>query len=391
MPETTELTVPETLHIAQTGPEPTPEGEEAKSGRPGPGEEIRRRIAERYEREQRSQELALAETMADEARERAAADVPTEPVTPEPPPPAPPEPPAPAEPPPAAPAAPAEPEAPPPVEPPAAAAAKHKLTINGQDIALTDDELVSLARTGIIASQQNFQRQAAPGAPAVSPPPAPSTPAEGTAPPRDIIDDAAARELARRIAYGSDEDQANAVKDLARRTVSSFEGRQQTPPLEKLVFAAKEQAKAEIRFEQNLEVIGNEYPDIFKDSDLTLLAAKRVGELRQKQATLAQAAMAEGRQPSLKPDIALYREACSEVKSRYLAAPSQSVATASPPVQAAPAPVVATTERLERKRAAPKPPAAANATATMPELPRPPSGSDIVEMMRKARGQPSMR
>src|SRR5260221_6240125 len=74
--ETTELHVPQTMHIEQTGPEPSqeaaPEGEE-QPRQESPREAMMRRIVENRQKKQ-EEELKLAETMADEARERSGVD-----------------------------------------------------------------------------------------------------------------------------------------------------------------------------------------------------------------------------------------------------------------------------------------------------------------------------
>ena len=142
---------------------------------------------------------------------------------------------------------------------------------------------------------------------------------------------------------------------------------------------AAAQAVAQVTFQSNLNTIANEYADIFNDRDLSLLAADRVGNLRGKYLSLGLP----------KTDLDLYREACSDVWTKFGKKPE-----AVPVVKEETTPVqqvssVVSPTRHERKRAAPQPVAAVNQSQGMLPQSSAPSGSDIVAAMRRSRGQPA--
>lgn len=355
MAETTELDVPQTTHV-EGEPEPAapapaePEDKRALS----PREEAMARIAAHHE-ERRQQELA-------EDAERMGVAAP-EPPAPEPQPEPAPEPESQV-----APEAPAAPVAPEPK--------RHRVEVGGAVFDVDDAQLHELARMGAVANQAlaHYQRQPQPQA---APSPAAAHP---SAPPAAALDDETAKALVRRITYGDEAEGAKALQEaisLARPAPQP-----QIDPARVAQFATQ-QAIQQMELRRNLETIGQEYPDVFNDSTLSQLAALKLHEIRQRDSALR----------VQKPDLELYREACNMVRGALAPRepqPQSGGERAPAATQAAP-PAQPMAERLERKRAAPRNPSAVDRRSAAPETPRPPTGSEIVDAMRKSRGQMSMR
>lgn len=282
-------------------------------------------------------------------------------------------------------------------EPPAAAPApKIPLRVNGQQLELTQEELIAMAQRGIGADErfreaarmrdeaqrlhaqpipQNTQPQPVAGHPA---PQAPQ-------PEAVVLDQAAARDLARRMNYGSEEDQVQAIQDLGGIIAKQLQGRaSQAPSPDQLVQSASLRALETIRFENNLATVMNEFSDVFSHRALTIAAADEVNQLRFKYQTIG----------APKSDLDLYREACTKIRDNYLPkapsadAPPQPQPNPNPPVQSAPN-VINMNDRIERKRAAPKPPVAATRTAQDTAQTERYMPQNIVANMRKSRGQPA--
>jgi hypothetical protein len=163
--------------------------------------------------------------------------------------------------------------------------------------------------------------------------------------------------------------------------------RQSQPDPAALANWAADQALRRMRFEQDIITIGQEFPEVFSDETLTQVAALKVGALRQ------QAAMLRVQTP----DLALYRDACGAVMDALKGPNWRQPATergseAPPATQAASTVAVVSPAKLERKRAAPQQPTAVSRVAS-DDATKPWEGrrSDIVEQMRRTRGQSSMR
>ena len=282
-----------------------------------------------------------------------------------------------------------------------------KLLVNGREVVMSQDELVRNAQRGLSADerfreaarmreeaarimgmapqqpQQQFQQpQAQPQY--VQPQQQPNAPAAQRGP---IIPDDRAREIVERINYGSAEEQAAAIQDLVATAVQQATGQGNSLTPEQ-VYALGQRAALDItaqaQFNNDLMTIGNEYPEVINDRPLMVAAADQVRNLRLQY-------QGEG---IVKSNLEIYREACGFIKERYL--PSSQASDPSQPgqpatsVQAAPANpnVIQMGDRIERKRAAPQPPAAASKVAS--SSPATPSfnASAVVNQMRKSRGQP---
>jgi hypothetical protein len=225
---------------------------------------------------------------------------------------------------------------------------------DGRVTYVTPDQYSQLAALGMNAlarSQQPPQQQYAP----------PPQPAYAPPPPRSALSEERAESIAQRLSFGTIAEQREAVMDLADSLGPKVDAD-----------TIRRQAAADVlqhtRLEQNLNIIGQEYPEIFQDPVLTQVAALQLDALRRNYPQFQQ-----------RPDLDQYREACSQVRQRFRPAPQQQAHVA--PRQAA----------LERKRSAPAMPSYANARMTRdaddgPSA-RPRTASETVAWMRKTRGQ----
>ncbi|HWG69541.1 MAG TPA: hypothetical protein VN692_09015, partial [Steroidobacteraceae bacterium] len=341
-------------------PAPEPTEEAAPERQPSPRELAMERILA-HRQEVMAAEVAQAEVLAADARELAAS---LEPSAPEPEPtqeaaPEPVAPPVPA-------AAPAQPQAP-------AAPVLHIVDVPGYGrMQVTQDQLLQLASIGAVANAALRQ----PPTQAPAEPPAPVAPAP-------VLDDERARAFARTLAFGDEEASARAVQALVADVTRGFAAPAVNP--DAIVNEAVQRTMRANQFVSNMHTIGAEFPDIFGKPDetdqaalarhhrLSRLAALELTDLRQRYAALGQT----------RPDLDLYREAANNVRTTIGTPPQPKTETEPPALQAAPS-----RDRLERKRAAPQNPTAVSRTASLgPAQPQGMTGSQIVDAMRKARGQ----
>lgn len=191
-----------------------------------------------------------------------------------------------------------------------------------------------------------------------------------------VIDKEKAREIAKRINYGSEEDQINALLDLGASIKATVQGQAAQPalPPEQLVNIATQNAVAAIDARTEQETLTKEFSDIISDKALAAAADVIATDL----------AREYQKQGISKSRLELFREAGIQTRDKYLK-------PIEPPVQSQPPSspkIVVDNDKLERKRAAPKPPAAANKIAIEPPPAYGVGVSSIVNQMRKARGQP---
>lgn len=258
---------------------------------------------------------------------------------------------------------------------------KIPLKIEGKEIEVPMETLVTLAQKGLSSTKtweeaaqmkreaqelmfsmkQNTQPEAAPV----------NTPAKTSL--SDIVDD-----VAERINYGSKEDQKKALLDYGAAIKAELEGRSQGLPQEQLIQEATQKAISAIKFEQDQSTIAKEFPEVFQDKYLSHAAGIRSQELMQESIKESQSTGV------YKPMIDIWRKALGEIKEKYIAKPIEPPAS---PVQSA-SKVIPMNEKIERKRAAPQPPAAANKIATEKQPQFGTDPSSIIAKMRKARGQP---
>lgn len=275
------------------------------------------------------------------------------------------------------------------------------LNVDGRQLEVNQDELTRLAQMGLSATQR-FEQAArlreeafaianghVPASvhthtqPAVAGQRAPQAPAS---PPDEVISLDVARDFAKRMTYGTEEDQVQAARDLGATIASSIRSQAANVNAGDVVNQATQQAIAHIRFENDLQTIGQEFPDLFYNYPLSVATGHIVGQLRFKYEKLGIA----------KSNLDLYREGCVEMRKlmgktetpqqqnqpQPAAHPAQS---SNPPQSAQPANMQG---RIERKRAAPQPPAAVSRAASDAPQSRGQTPSQIVSNMRKQRGQP---
>ena len=258
---------------------------------------------------------------------------------------------------------------------------KFLLNVYGQSKELTKDELIREAQKGMAATQifqegHRMRDEALQIAHSVKQHLQPAPAAKENPPqPQSMIDDSKALGIAKRINYGSEEDQVNAIKDLGASIEARVRG--QVPaalPPEQLIDYATRQAIAAIDFRTEQDTLKTEFKDILEDRYIAAAADAIANDLAVKYRN-------EG---APKSRIDLFREAGTIARDKYLK-PATAVPADNP---VPPVMVVNNTDKLERKRAAPKTPAAANKVAVEPPPAYGVGVSSIVNQMRKARGQP---
>lgn len=354
MSETTELRLPETLHIES---EPPPEAQEEGERQLTPREIAMAAIAKKAE-EQRGKEIAQGAIYDAEARERGEAlpepeaDEPVEQEAVA-----------------ASPVAPEQPQAAPPPPPPAPVTPQLRmLNLNGQQIAVTDEQFAQLAQMGALAGMHLAAQQAQPQPTAPVPPPHK---------PAVIVDDAKVLETVQRIQYGSPAEGTAALSSLIQDVVAQVP---QAPAIDQnaLIQQAEHRAVAAIEAQRVLAIIRSEYPEIFKDQDLMMLAQSRSHRLHQN-------ALATGQRMN---ELDVYREAGGQVYDLLkLPRPGSEVQPTAP--QAAPT-VRPRAGVEERKRAAPRNTQPVDRRSAPPEAAKAPTGAEIVDWMRQSRNQARM-
>ena len=259
------------------------------------------------------------------------------------------------------------------------------LNVYGQEKRLTKDQVIREAQKGMAASQifeegYRMKNEALQVAQAVRQNLQPQQAAKENPPPQQsVIDKDTAIAFAKRINYGSEEDHANAVIDLAANIASKIQGQAQfqSLPPEQIAQFATQQAVAAIENRTMQETLKTEFGDILGDKAIASAADIIANELNEKYRS----------QGIAKSHLELFREAGKITREKYLQPRTEAVPAA--PINPPAAPTVKISDdKIERKRAAPKPPVAANKVAQEP----PPSYgvgvSSIVQQMRKSRGQP---
>lgn len=253
---------------------------------------------------------------------------------------------------------------------------------NGNELYVTQEQLIHLASMGVVANQALYQYQTqGPQQPPQQRQPEPQRP---SAP---IVDDDRVRQTVKAIQYGDEASAAQALTELVNHVVSRAPA---APAIDAVAIGnyAAQRARLEAKLEAETQIIRQEYADIMADPDLAHLAAMKVAQLRQRNQSL-------GQQQS---DLDVFREAGNLVLDKIgKPRPGQQVQPPADAGQTAPqAPNIvvrrSSGEIDARKRAAPRAMSQViDRRSAAPQAPRPPSGSDVVEMMRKARGQTSMR
>lgn len=258
---------------------------------------------------------------------------------------------------------------------------KFILNVYGQTRELTKDEVIREAQKGLAASQAwqdaaQMKNEAMQIAQAIKNMQPQQAAPQNTPQKTEALDKDKVRDIAKRINYGSEEEQANAIQELGATIEAKVRGQAQSLPPEQLINIATQQAvsviRSEMKTEQEQDILKKEFADILADYPLSMATDVIANQLAQKY-------QQEGRQ---KTRIELFREAGTLARDKYL----KPVQAPQPIAQAAT--VKLSDDKIERKRAAPKPPASANKVSVEP----PPSYgvgvSSVVNQMRKSRGQP---
>lgn len=250
---------------------------------------------------------------------------------------------------------------------------KHKLLVNGQQLEYTTEELIQQAQLGIGARQKfdeaaqlrqqaSLERQQAEALMFQARNSQPQQPAQQL----QDIPDTELKDIAKRLNYGSEDDQVRALKDAI--ALGNKMGQPQLTP-EALVNAATQNALAVLTQQQTEQVLRQEFSDILSDFPLSLATDAIANSLNQKYLALGQQ----------RSSLDIFREAGTLAREKYLA----------PAATITPAPlsptIVVNNDKIERKRAAPQPPAAASKIAPSPTntSTREVSSEQAMEAMRR--------
>lgn len=258
------------------------------------------------------------------------------------------------------------------------------VTLDGQNVQVTQDQLVQLARMGMIANQTISQYQQGQFA---APQQQPQQQAEVRRVEPDhapTVDRDLARQTVKRIQYGTEDDAAEALEQFANRVVQNAPRAPQVDA-QAIVNQSVTEARRQARMEQIQAQLRQDYPEVFANDQLQHLAGLNIMRV-------AQEAQMLGRPMS---DVDIYREAGARVYD-LIGKPrpgAQADPQSAPQQQPQQAPAVRRAPGLDaRKREIPRATAQViDRRAPAPEAPRVPTGSDAVDKMRRDRGQPSMR
>lgn len=257
-----------------------------------------------------------------------------------------------------------------------------KIKVEGRELEVPYETLITLAQKGLSAEQRWQEaaqlRQQAQALMTPQQNVQATQPAQQNTTSHEIISHDKLADIVKRINYGSEEEQAKALLDYGAAIEAKVRDEVKPLPTEQLIQAATQSAVTQVRFEQDQATIAKEFPEVFKDKGLSMLAGQIAGEKIEQAKQTGQ----------YRPIIDIWRESLAETKSRYMIpqAPSNVPSPNATTVQAAA--VNISDDKIERKRAAPKPPESASMVASSNAKALTVNPSSIVEKMRKSRGQP---
>ena len=252
---------------------------------------------------------------------------------------------------------------------------KFTLKVNGQDKEVSKDELIRMAQMADSATQK-FQEAATMKAQAEALAQLRSQEAEAKEEPKKeeqpSMDDEELNKLVHDIQFGEGDAAKNALKKvLANRTP-------QPQMIDEMAIArqaaeqATQQVQQKVAFDNLLKDLGQEYPDVFADRNTTYLAAQYVHEMRAEDAQSGNS----------RSDAELFRSACEAVDnwSKSKLSKVDSSKTTKPKVSK---------QKVEAKRQSADivKPSVASTASIGEDTPPPPTRSQVVEMMKKRRGQ----
>lgn len=230
---------------------------------------------------------------------------------------------------------------------------KYPVIVNGQRIEYTLEELQQQAQLGVAARQKfeeaaELRRQAELIA-ASRQNSQPTHQAQSVnintteqlqdIPKEELLD------IAKRMNYGSEEEQVEAVRKAI--LLGQKQGRN-VPTPEQMIQAATQNALATLTAQQEQAVLKSEFPDILPETPLLYTADFVANQLAQKYVALGQP----------KSRLEILREAGNYVRERYL-----KPAASTQPEPKTSAVVTTNPNKIERKRTAPQTPTAASAVA----------------------------
>lgn len=241
--------------------------------------------------------------------------------------------------------------------------------INGQNFQVTQEQLIQLAQTGMIANEtiNQFRQQQN------APPPVYTPPVER----QPEFDETRIREAVKRLQYGTEDDAFTGMRDLISHAVQNAPRGPQINP-DAIINRAVNEAMAKQQLARDTDTIRQEFPEIFSNPIRADAAARQVASLRQELQMM-------GRQAS---DLEVYREAGNRVRQAF-----GTVTAPEPESQRVGGIVVRPRDNVAaRKRDAPRQTSSViDRRAAPPPQERAPSPSDVIEKMRLARGQTPMR
>jgi len=255
------------------------------------------------------------------------------------------------------------------------------LNVYGTEKKLSKDQMIREAQKGMAATQiyeegYRMKEEALQIANSIKKNLQPQQVVKENPPQTQVSDKDRAREIAKRINYGSEEDQISALMEFGASIEAKVRGQAPALPPEQLVNAATAHTIAIIESRNEQDTLKREFADILADKPIASAADVIANELNERYRG----------QGIVKSRLELFREAGTLARERYLK-PAAEAAPAQP--IAAPALKIETSnDKIERKRAAPKPPVAANKVSAEPPPAYGVNVSSIVDKMRKARGQP---
>lgn len=237
-----------------------------------------------------------------------------------------------------------------------------KLKVNGQDVELTESEVIKRAQI-VESAERRFQDAARMRAEAEAiaranqPQARPAQPETPTVTPED-------RQIGKTLAYGNEEQAAQAVAQIRSRMAQP----QQTYDPNEIARVASDRAIREMRFNSDLEKFGTEYKDVIDDPWQVFLGGQAAQQIYHRDRT----------QGVTRSDYEVFKEAGDHVRA-YIDSIRHSGANGTPTAQLS--------ERDQRKEGIPSQPRAAAARAKLPDNePREKTASEIIAEERKARG-----
>lgn len=256
---------------------------------------------------------------------------------------------------------------------------KYALNINGQNVEYTEAELIAQAQRGVGAENKfreaaELRRQAEALMFATHQNLQPQNVVNNNTVKQDLqspISNDALRDIAKRMNYGTEEDQVNALRE-AGELFSKSTGRAPGPTPEELVHIATQNALAVLDTRNEQQILAQEFPDIIADIPIAHATDLIANQLAYKYQSLGM----------VKTRVELLREAGTQARQKYL---QNNVPPAQPNSSVQSATVNISNDKIERKRTAPQPPNAANKVASDPNAAYTvPSIQALEEMRRKS-------